>query len=881
MALEAGDRLGGYEILERIGAGGMGTVYRARDSRLSRDVAIKVLPDALVNDEISLARFEREARAVAALSHPNILGIYDLGRDGEVVYAAMELLEGESLRERLGHGSLPVSKAVEIAGRLAKGLAAAHDKGIIHRDLKPENIFLTRDGQVKILDFGLARVAPFKEAERGESEMPTAALSAPGAMFGTIEYMSPEQLRGQTADARSDIFALGMVLQEMLSGRRPFQREALADTMTAILTKDPEPIELDRPLPTQLEHILRHCMEKRPEERFRSAHDLAFALSSVPLAASSVSAAGAMPAVGESKWKPAARYGVAALALLAAFLAGRLTVGGGTGGADSVGMMFSRLTDLPGVEQSPALFPGGAAFLFVGDATGNLDIYLQRIGGRKPINLTDDTSEDDTAPAMSPDGQTIAFRSERDGGGIFLMGATGESVRRLTDFGFDPAWSPDGEYVVVADEPTLDPLYRSSTSRLSIVQVTDGATRVLHEGDAVQPSWSPDGSRIAFWHTPKGTGQRDIATIAVSGGEPVPVTDDAQVDWNPVWSADGEYLYFSSDRGGTMNLWRIAIDQASGQIEGDFESMTTPATWSGNVAVASDAPVIAYQARDERSIVSTIQLERRAQAISGPEPFFRASRRIRYIDLSPDGRRLAFTTGGLQEDVFVVDVDGSEYRQLTDDPHRDRGAQWTPDGERISFYSNRGGRYEIWTIRPDGSGLTQLTESEKAAHGPWFPTWSPDGTQFATSDGTTTTIHNARQLSTPSTAVPLRKMGELGFMVTSWSPNGRSLAGLGYDENGLIVPGLHIYSLDTRGFQSALGNGTHPVYLGGDSRLLFWDEGGISILDMATHETTRLVDGGLPQLNQAWRTFSASRDGSRVVYVTTETMSDIWLATLQ
>ena len=282
MALAAGTRLGPYEVTSQIGAGGMGEVYRARDPRLGRDVAIKVLPAALTGDEDRLQRFEREARAAAALNNPNILTLFDIGHDGTAPYIVSELLEGQSLAHILFTAQpLPVRKAIDYAVQIARGLAAAHERGIVHRDLKPANLFVTNDGRVKILDFGLAKLTEREPAEEGASLMSTATLeTTPGVVLGTIGYMSPEQVRGQTADHRADIFSFGAILYELLSGRRAFQADTAADTMTAILKEDPPDLQLQtaRPISPALARIVDRCLEKSPGARFQSTGDLAFAL---------------------------------------------------------------------------------------------------------------------------------------------------------------------------------------------------------------------------------------------------------------------------------------------------------------------------------------------------------------------------------------------------------------------------------------------------------------------------------------------------------------------------------------------------------------------------------------------------------------------------
>ena len=275
--MEPGTRLGPYEVLSSLGSGGMGEVYRGRDTRLSRDVAIKVLPDRLAQDADALARFEREAKAVAALSHPNILAIHDIGEERGVSYAVMELLEGETLRERLNAANLPVRKALEYALQIAQGLAAAHERGVVHRDLKPENIFLTRDGVVKILDFGLAKT-PQVRPVAGQSAAPTVAPTVPGVILGTVGYMSPEQVRGEEVDHRSDVFSFGAILYELLTGQRAFRKESEIETMMAILREEPQEISRAAAVSAELAEIVGHCLEKSADERYQSARDLAFAL---------------------------------------------------------------------------------------------------------------------------------------------------------------------------------------------------------------------------------------------------------------------------------------------------------------------------------------------------------------------------------------------------------------------------------------------------------------------------------------------------------------------------------------------------------------------------------------------------------------------------
>jgi len=442
-------------------------------------VAVKVLPGRLVEDTDALARFEREARAVAALSHPNILAIHDFGRDGGIAYAVTELLEGDTLRTRLQASALPLRKVAEYGVQIARGLAAAHDRDIVHRDLKPDNVFVTRDGQVKIFDFGLAKA---QSVQRSGSETDSPTLFAgtnPGMVMGTAAYMSPEQVRGHEVDHRSDIFSFGSVLYEMVTGQRAFHGESVADTMSAILHSEPPVLSTHTPfLPPALARIVRRCLEKDREARFQSARDLAFDLEDLTTSGSGASSPAASSTSGRIRWWAAlAGIALVAVGLAVGFAAARYTIT--PTAVPRLTPRFQQLTDVPRAETSPRLSFDGRTLLFVRRATGNADIYLQRVGGHNPIDITRDCAQADTAPAFSPDGDRVPFRSECEGGGIFVMGATGESRNRVTDFGYDPSWSPDGRRLVVATEGVADPLNRFIDSELWIVDISTGERRKL------------------------------------------------------------------------------------------------------------------------------------------------------------------------------------------------------------------------------------------------------------------------------------------------------------------------------------------------------------------------------------------------------------------
>ena len=379
-----GKTISHYRIIDKLGQGGMGEVYRARDSRLERDVAVKVLPSHLAEDPSALARFEREAKAIAALSHPNILGIFDVGSEGGVAYAVTELLEGETLRAQLMDGALPVRKAVDYAAQMAQGLAAAHDKGITHRDLKPENVFVTAEGRLKILDFGLAKqVRPASAANATDS--PTmGTLTDPGIVMGTVAYMAPEQARGQAVDSRADLFSFGAVLYEMLTGRPAFRRETATDTMVAILKEDPpELASVDAKIPAALARLVEHCLEKSPAARYQSARDVAFALEA--LAGSGWSLSGATAVATPRRW---IRWLAAALIALALVAAG-VFVGLRLAGPAAPGeITYEVKTFDPQFISNARFLPDGKSIVFSAALEGNLpELFVIRAGDVTPKPL--------------------------------------------------------------------------------------------------------------------------------------------------------------------------------------------------------------------------------------------------------------------------------------------------------------------------------------------------------------------------------------------------------------------------------------------------------------------------------------------------------------
>jgi Tol biopolymer transport system component len=472
---------------------------------------------------------------------------------------------------------------------------------------------------------------------------------------------------------------------------------------------------------------------------------------------------------------------------------------------------------------------------------GNSDIYLMRVGGERSINLTEDSEVYDGRAAFAPDGENIAFRSEREGGGLFVMGATGESVRRATDRGFDPEWSPDGLHLAFASRPANDPYARSSPSEMWRVDLRDGSTTRLTETDAVQPAWSPDGGRIAFWANIGG--QRDIWTIDADGGEPLAVTSDRFTDWSPAWSPDGRWLYFSSDRGGSMNLWRVPIEAASGRTRGEPQRVTSGMRDVGHAGLAADGSRMVLMAY-ERSTLLVFQ------DIDPSEPCSVRTTRVlgdqspSWCSLSPDGQWLACTIRGAQEDIVVLRRDGSDVRRLTDDPAKDRAPVWMPDGESVTFSSTRSGTWEIWTIRTDGSPPRQLTEFGEAAGS----VVSPDGRRMMVNADYVGQLWlvTTDRLNTPRDAKRI-DVGAPRFVPDAWSPEGDRVAGTVTGEDGRPF-GYGIYDVGSETYlsleQQAPGP-SHEAQVAGwlpDSRRLVLVSGSdVVVYDTATGESCTLL----------------------------------------
>jgi eukaryotic-like serine/threonine-protein kinase len=911
-AYAVGQKVGHYELVKQIGAGGMGEVYLAQDSRLARKVALKLLPAHVGLDRQRLERFKQEARAASALNHPNILTIYEIGEEAGRPFIATEFIEGETLRDRLAQARLSINEALDIVVQVATGLNAAHEAGIVHRDIKPENIMLRRDGYAKILDFGLAKlIKPHTDGAESSIQVKTDE----GVVMGTPRYMSPEQARGLKVDIRTDIFSLGAVLYEMLTGRTAFEGATPGDVIVSILDREPAPVaRYVADIPAELDEAVRKALRKEREERYQTAKDLLTDLKAIkhrlefeaelersaqprkesrsPVAGGTRQAVrtadvetrtttrteSAITGIKRHQRNAVVISGAIIVLAVAWYLVSRFRSGNEVA-LTPKNVSFAQLTDQPGPEYFSSLSPDGKSLVYASYASGNWDIYFQRVGGKTAINLTKDSAADDTQPAFSPDGERIAFRSEREGGGIFVMGATGESVKRLTDSGFNPAWAPDGQEIAFADEGIVENpnILHNPSSRIWAVSVTTGEKRLVTKANSMQPNWSPRGLRIAYWGRPIPAGQRDIWTIPAGGGEPVEVIKDPATDWNPVWSPDGKYLYFASDRGGSMNLWRVPIEENTGKVLGPPEAVTTPSPYSAHLSFSRDGKRIAYAQIVRSANLQQVGFDpRREKATGQPIRITQGSRHANTPALSPDGEWLAFDSqGSPQDDLFVIRRDGTFLRQLTEDIHKDRRPSWSPDGKRLAFFSDRSGKWEIWIINPDGSGLQQLTYT---SHAVINPVWSPDGTRLAYRNaGSSPSIIEIRKPWREQSPVVLPSTRYFSdWFAWSWSADGQKLTGFRVHPGGSY--GILVYSFESQQLEKLTDFGLNPVWLRDGRRIVFQYRKGLYLVDSHSKKVREVLSMAPHDLGNG---VTISQDDRLMYFSLIATEADIWLMSLE
>jgi eukaryotic-like serine/threonine-protein kinase len=720
MPLSPGTRLGPYEIVALLGQGGMGEVYRARDPRLARDVAIKVLHAAVTLDPDRRNRFELEARAAGGLSHPNIVAVFDIGQEDGAMYVVQELLEGETLRDRLKAGALPLRKAIDYAIQAARGLAAAHAKGIVHRDLKPENLFLTKDGRLKILDFGLAKLTAARAAAEGATSAPTELLGTePGMVMGTIGYMSPEQVRGQTVDHRSDLFSLGAILFEMTTGRRAFHGPSAADTMSAILKEEPADVSTINPnLSAGLERIIHHALEKNPEERFHSAQDLAFDLESLSGATSATQTAA--PIVSPSRRKPLIAAGIAALALIGGILLGRTFFS--RPGVDLAAYHYTVLASEQGAKSSPMWSPDDKTIAYSAQIDGVYQILTRSLDQPVPAQVTH-SKEDCFAPFWSPDSSRIFYLSAV---GLWEIGAAG-GTPELRARGVRSAHiSPDGKTLALVDIDSTGALIQtlpagvSEPRKLAAISSSGLSYPYLR--------FSPDGKWIGVWGD-VGEGNYAFWLVSYPGGEvrrTLETLSTIRGGWaiGFSWFPDSRHIVFSGALVKAGHDHLLLADTRGGAIR----PLTPSANEEGDPSLSSDGRRITFALRnDDIDII-------RAPLGGMPVSNVLATSALEHCAAwSPKGDQIVYSKehNGTDE-IWIYSVrEGLERPLVTNASFRDGRTdrvsepQFSPDGQRVAFVRVAGGQYSLWVVSVLGGAPVPLGINGMV------PTWSPDGNWIA------------------------------------------------------------------------------------------------------------------------------------------------------
>ena len=733
-----GKRIAHYEVLVEIGSGGMGEVYLARDTRLGRKVALKLLPPSVTADAQLRARFFREAQLASALDHPNICTIHEVGQSSNFLFIAMQYVEGVTLKQLIGSRPLKLDALLSISLQAADALAAAHDRGIIHRDIKSTNIIITPRGQVKVLDFGLAKLTDDRDQEGVGKAEPE--LTRTGAVMGTPSYMSPEQARGERVDHRSDIFSLGVVIYEMASGDVPFKGKSQAETMNAVINESHAHVaELNQAVPWGLSAAIDRALSKDPGDRYQRMGDILLDLRQVGrevgFLGSSDSQGAVVPYVPLGGRRSARRWIWAMTLLGLALLVG-------------LGLWFSSLRPLAqprhpplqttpltayvGMEILPAFSPDGkqVAFAWNGEKGDSFDIYVKQVDTGTPHRLTTHPA-DDSFPAWSPDGSHIAFRRHtQESDAVYLIPSLSGPERKLADIfprllgprvgGDGLAYSLDGKFLAVPDKSSAGEPFS-----IVLISTENGEKRKLTSplagsvGDNT-PSFSPDSSQLAFSRI-SGQGVEDIFLMRAEGGEPRRLTFDNCDIRDLDWTADGREIVFISNREGDMGLWRVS---ASG---GAPERLLTAVGYDiGRLSVSRQGNRLAYTQHFVDTNIWRVEQAGIRRKVRAPTMLISSSKSDSGPQYAPDGKRITFRSdrsGSLE--IWACEADGSNPIQLTNFNGPQTGSPcWSPDGRQIAFDARPEGNPDIFVIRAEGGGPRRLTEdpAEEIA-----PSWSGDG----------------------------------------------------------------------------------------------------------------------------------------------------------
>ena len=871
--MTVGETIEHYQLVDKLGEGGMGVVYKARDLTLDRFVALKVLRARKATDETRQRRFIQEAKAASALNHPGIVTIHEIGSTDDSLFIVMEYVEGKTLEHLIGHKGLALSDALNYGAQIAGALAAAHAAGIIHRDIKPGNIIVADSGRVKVVDFGVAKLThPDEDADSQLTRTLTnldSVHTEERVILGTIAYMSPEQAQAQKVDARSDIFALGSVLYEMVTGRRAFARENKMSTMAAIIAREPEPPgTVVAGLPSELERIISRCLRKDPGRRFQHMDDLRVALEE--LREEITSGTYAMPAVPPRR--PVRRLflgGATALALAAALLAaylerGKLLVRGSGGLPDTANSRLRLVIAADGELLNPTLSADGKMIVYAATEEGRTNLFVQRVSGGARIRLTDGPSRDEH-PHFAPDGERVSFTRYGPQGAseVCILPALGGDPTCPLKEGIDAAWSPDGQSLAFV-------LLRAGERESLAVSRADGSgLRVLLQGDAVlpfvrNPSWSPRGDQIVLGRSSGGVAG-ELWLVAVGTGAARRISNDPPGVFSaaPVFSPDGNAVIHQSNRAGATNLWAVRV---SG---GALTRITTGAGPDELPSVARDGTLAFSSARSRTAIFVHDLLSGATRQLATTTALLWAP------SFSSDGRDITFSRGELDGSwhIWTVPASGGNARRLTFGPLPEIYSRFSPDGEWIVYNTWSNGPDRIWRVGRAGGPPQPLTPAR--AEDDQYADFSRDGRwmAFARTENGKTGIYiahadgtEARPLVPPEATVP------------AWSPDSRWVA---FSRSRRFnVGGIYVIRADGAGLLRLSETGSWPVWWPDGKRLAY--------LDMATDGSEQIftvpTDGGKPaplgavHFSGANNKFDIAPDGHSLAFFDiVRVSSEVWL----
>ena len=850
MALTQATKLGPYEIIAPLGAGGMGEVYRARDSRLDRTVAIKILPEEFASDPERVRRFEQESRSVAALNHPNIVAIYDVGSQDGVRYLVTEFLEGKTLRERLQEGALSVNKAVDYGLQIARGLAAAHERGIIHRDLKPENVFITRDGHAKLLDFGLARVRT-----ASGSEATIGSQTSPGVVMGTAGYMSPEQVRGEEVDARTDIFSFGAVLYEMLGGKRAFTGDSSVEVMTAILKSEPPQFDAELKVSPGLERIVRHCLEKNPNDRFQTARDLSFALEALSGTDSST-ATRAVKVASRPRWIGWALGTIALLALAAAVLMML---------RPNVAMHRMEFAiPVQGEISYLALSSDGKMLAYVSpdENTGAGALYVQQVGSTSVTRMSG--AENATYPFFSPDHQSVAFFADGKLKKMPVSGGVPQNLAQVTDARGGSWGSKD---VILYAPSSGGYLWRVNPDGTGVAQVTE---KLFGKDDASHrfPLFLPDGEHFLFW-SGSFDERRDNKTTGIyfsslAGQEKALIVNER----SNVGYLDGQLLYTNDQNA----LLAAPFNSRNGKMLGEPHVVTGvvghyPSTyWSTFASAANGTVVYGTQASASRSQLTWYDRTGKELGTVG-EPGILANPMI-----SPDQSSVTVDVADIRSkniDVWIEGLTHTSLSRFTFDPAEETIGVWSRDGSMIAW---RSAGDDVLSYKKSGGLEPQKVLVKAPSPGDTLPNaWTPDGKQLLVTYQSVRGGSSLQMISMDGKRTPFLE-GQGSKTNGQISPDGKWLV-YASNESGDWEIYATTFPAPTGKLQVSRGGGTEPRWRGDGKEIFYLAPGSILTAVSVTEGDGTLLFSALQPLFQMHGrapisstdlfTYDVSRDGKR------------------